>query len=344
MSATAPTQLNEQTWDALLEQHDGHLLQSWLWGEFKRRHGWQPERVYVETPHGLGFAQILFRSRGPISVGYCPRGPLMTGDANAVWPILRDEIDKVARRRRAMSVIFEPDRDPGLAGTLASHGIKPGPEHNQPARTVVVPLEPDEIILGHMHQKTRYSVRLAMRRGVEVSVADTHDQEAISAFYNLLSDTAGRNEFAVHSREYYEDFLDVFGDRAHIAFAHWEGNLCASVIAARFGKMGVYMYGASSTVHRGHGAAFLLQFEAMKWARENGCTCYDLWGIPKDDPESFTSEEGTSIAGTKGDDWRGIYRFKTGFGGQKVCLPDTFEREYIPGLPWLARKLGVIQE
>lgn len=331
-------------WDSALREHGGHMLQSWKWGEFKSRFGWQPERIHIQTPAGQAFAQVLFRSRGPISVGYCPRGPLLVGDKNALWPELKKAIDKVARRHRAMNVILEPDQPMFAGDTFTGPGLKPGPEHNQPARTVKVPLSDDDTVLKQMHQKTRYSVRLATRRGVDVEVKETHDQGAINDFYGLLSDTAERNEFAVHSREYYEEFLDVFGDDAFFVFARFEGNLCAVVIAASFGDTATYMYGASSTKHRGHGAAFLLQFEAMKWGRERGCDFYDLWGIPKVDPDSVTSDDNTSIAGTKGDDWRGIYRFKTGFGGDIVTFPETAEIQYIPGLPWLARKLGVITE
>lgn len=341
---TSPITTNPDEWDSALRQHGGHLLQSWKWGEFKSRHGWQPERVHVKTPEGEGFAQLLFRKRGPVSIGYCPRGPLVVGNAAQVWPELRKAIDAAARRRRAITMILEPDKEFIRPGELAGTGLKQGPEHNQPGRTVIIPLAPDDVLLKHMHQKTRYSVRLAMRRGVDVEYADPRDRNAIDAYYELLEDTANRNEFAVHSREYYDDFLDVYGDDAFFVFARFEGNLCAVVIAAAFGDTGTYMYGASSTVHRGHGAAFLLQFEAMKWAREKGCKQYDLWGIPKVDPDSVTSEDKTSIAGTKGDDWRGIYRFKTGFGGSIVSLPNTLEREYIPGVPWLARKLGVIAE
>lgn len=344
LQAAQPVTINADGWDSALREHGGHLLQSWKWGEFKSRFGWQPERIHIQTPAGQAFAQVLYRSRGPISVGYCPRGPLMIGDKAALWPELRKEIDRISRRRRAMNVIIEPDEPMFGGDDLAGTGLKPGPEHNQPGRTVMVPLAEDDVMLKQMHQKTRYSVRLAMRRGVEVVVKDPHDQAALGEFYRLLADTAERNEFEVHSREYYEEFMDVFREDAFFVFASFEGNLCAVVIAASFGAKGTYMYGASSTEHRGHGAAFLLQFEAMKWSRDRGCTHYDLWGIPKVDPDSVTSEDKSSIAGTKGDDWRGIFRFKTGFGGDILTFPETAERQYIPGLPWLARKLGVIAE
>jgi lipid II:glycine glycyltransferase (peptidoglycan interpeptide bridge formation enzyme) len=109
------------------------------------------------------------------------------------------------------------------------------------------------------------------------------------------------------------------------------------LIAARFGPEAIYMYGGSSTEHRAHGAAFFLQFEAMRWAREVGCTRYDLWGIPAEDPIS-TAERGGRVAGTRGDDWRGLYKFKIGFGGEVVSYPPTLERRYRPFLAYFARR------
>ena len=69
------------------------------------------------------------------------------------------------------------------------------------------------------------------------------------------------------------------------------------------------MYGASSTIHRAHGAAFALQFEAMKWARAHACERYDLWGIPDDDPRT-ANEDGDRVAGTRGSDGWGCTNSK----------------------------------
>jgi lipid II:glycine glycyltransferase (peptidoglycan interpeptide bridge formation enzyme) len=56
--------------------------------------------------------------------------------------------------------------------------------------------------------------------------------------------------------------------------------------------------------HREKMPNYLLQWEAMRWAKEQGCTRYDLWGAPdeidKDDP------------------MYGVYRFKDGFGARLV--------------------------
>ncbi len=319
------------------------MLQSWEWGEFKQKHGWSPDRIRVEGPDGIGMAQVLYRTKGPVSIGYIPRGPVFSGDVRAVWPLLRAEIDRSSRAHRAISTIIEPNQPLELADTFRQAGVVASAGHIQPGRTVKITLLDDDALLAQMHQKTRYNVRLAARRGVTV----THEavtEETIDQFYSLMADTADRNEFGIHSRDYYADFLHLLGDRACLFFAHTEGNIASTLVAARFGHEAVYMYGASSTVHRAHGAAFLMQYEAMRWARREGSTIYDLWGIPEQDPESTASAtDPGSVAGTKGDDWRGLYRFKTGFGGNIVQYPPSFERRYLPVVPWLVRKLNVIK-
>lgn len=332
-----------ENWDRRLAELDGHLLQSWRWGAFKQQHGWNAHRLLVNDPSGTAMAQVLYRFRGPVSIGYIPRGPVVRGDQAALWPLLLNQIDASARRNRAILTIIEPDSPLGLAGSSRAAGLVKGPAHLQPGRTVKLPLADDDAMVRQMHQKTRYNVRLAQRRGV---VIERHraDSDAIDAFYSLMQDTAKRNEFDIHSKEYYNDFLRMFGRDAVLFFARVsEGALAAVLVAACFGKEAIYMYGASSTEHRAHGAAFLLQFEAMRWGRDRGCEDYDLWGIPDQDPETVSSDNQSAIAGTRGDDWRGLYRFKTGFGGEIVTYPNTLERRHLPLLPWLVRKLNVIK-
>lgn len=330
-------------WNERLAGLDGHLLQSWQWGDFKSQHGWSPERILIEDSAGTAMAQVLYRSQGGASVGYTPRGPVLNGNPEVLWNLLLDEIDARARKHRSILTLIEPNAALGLSGDYRSHRVVAGPGHLQPGRTVKVPLGDDDAILKQMHQKTRYNVRLAQRRGVTIQ-RHCAEPAAIDQFYELMLDTANRNEFGVHSRAYYADFMQTFGDDAVLLSAQLaNGALAAVLMAAKFGSEGIYMYGASSTEHRADGAAFLMQFEAMRWARDHGCQTYDLWGIPERDPASVQTDDPGAIAGTKGDDWRGLYRFKTGFGGDIISYPPVVERRHVPVLPWLARKLHVIK-
>jgi lipid II:glycine glycyltransferase (peptidoglycan interpeptide bridge formation enzyme) len=212
-----------------------------------------------------------------------------------------------------------------------------GPEPIQPSRSVKVDLLDDDALIEQMHPKTRYNVRLARRRGVTIRLAENLDV-GVAEFYAMLQDTASRNAFVIHAPDYYREFLHFFHDDACLIFAEIGGSPVAGVIAAVFGDEAVYMYGASSTSARAHGAAFLLQHEAMRWARDHGARRYDLWGIPEYDPESTVSESGDRLAGSAGSDRRGLYEFKTRFGGRIVRYPPPIEYRYHPLLAVLAKR------
>jgi lipid II:glycine glycyltransferase (peptidoglycan interpeptide bridge formation enzyme) len=318
----------------MLRASGGHLLQSWRWGSFKEQFGWVAERIAVEGASGPALAQVLFRGRFGVTLGYIPRGPVGSGDDPHAISALWAKIDRTARRRRALAVIVEPDLNSGEEPSRVR--LDPGPPPIQPARTVKVILLDDDSLMKQMHPKMRYNVRLAKRRGVETRASD--DLGAADLLYGLLEDTAQRNGFIIHQREYYRQFLQHFSGDTTVLVAEVEGRPVAAAVPVVFGDEAIYMYGASSTQERGHGAAFLLQFEAMRWARERGCTRYDLWGIPEQDPVTSRHEEGDRLVGTSGGDRRGLYEFKTRFGGEIVSYPPPLERRYIPYIPVLARR------
>ena len=337
MSGSSRSLLTAEEWDKAVLAEGGHFLQSWRWGAFKARFGWQVERVSVADRDNIALAQILVQSRGPVSVGYVPRGPVVPAGESRLAQDLMSKVDSRLRHRRALYALIEPDQPLPLSGTYKHHGFVAGTDHIQPARTVKVPLLPDEQLLAQMKQNTRYSVRLAVRKGVEiVRCGQGYD---LTDFYQLLRETADRNAFSIHSEQYYRDFVDTFGQDSLCLFARTSNNLAAALIAAKHGTEAIYMYGASSSQYRSSGAAFLLQFEAMKWARDVGCNRYDLWGIPALDPVDVSTESGDFIASTKGNDRRGLYRFKIGFGGEIVSYPPMLERRYSPVGSFLARRL-----
>jgi len=342
--STADEVVGRDAWNSDLERANGHILQSWEWGEFKAHHGWGVERLRIESSHGLGLAQVLFKSKGPVSLAYVPRGPALaaTGDTAPLFDELRSRLDAVCRRRRALSLILERDDALGLTGSFRSRGFVRGSGHYQPGRTVKVPLLlDDDALLAQMHQKNRYSVRLAVRRGVTVERGGT-DEASIDSFYELLTETAGRNRFGIHDRSYYDDFMRIFDERALMLFAMVDGRIAAGLIAVRFGAESAYIYGGSSTIHRADGAAFILQYEAMRWARDAGSLRYDLWGIPAEPgpADRGDSDNLTGATQSAGEDMRGLLNFKTRFGGDIVDYPPMMERRYVPVISWLAGRIA----
>lgn len=321
-------------WDADLDALGGSLLQSWRWGEVKARHGWEVERIRVEENGHIGLAQLLIRRYGPVSFAYLPRGPVVEDDEATIIALLA-AIDDACTRHRVVTLVIESDLYTPSLKDVSGPDFKPGPRSIQPERTVKVPILDDDALLAQMRRDTRANLRWTRRHGTTVERAPI-SEASIDRFYALLTETSSRNAFGVHPRDYYADILDAFGDDALLAFARVDGADAIGLIAIRQGTEAFYLYGCSSTEHRIRGASVLLQFEAMRWARERGCTRYDLWGISATNPPAKDLAEGR-VKPTHGNRLDGLYQFKTGFGGEIMSYPPPVERRYHPFLAWLSR-------
>ncbi len=321
-------------WDAAIDRLNGSVLQSWRWGEFKSLHGWNPVRFLVsEGDEPICAASILTRAVGPMTVLYIPRGPVMHEPRPDAMSALTVAIDNLAREERAVVCFCEPENDRIALPQSGTLGWERSSIELQPLRTIKVRIHgDDESILEGMKSKTRYNVRLAGRRGVTVREASIKE---VAAFYEILEETSERDTFGIHSVEYYADMLDAFGNDAALLVAELDGEIAAGAIVLKHGDEAIYMFGASTRKHQRHMPTHLLQFEAMRWARERGCSRYDLWGIPPTDepPEEADGNDLNVRSGL----W-GVYRFKQGFGGEIVSYPGVYERQYYPRLISLWRK------
>jgi lipid II:glycine glycyltransferase (peptidoglycan interpeptide bridge formation enzyme) len=72
---------------------------------------------------------------------------------------------------------------------------------------------------------------------------------------------------------------------------------------------------------------YLLQWEAIRWAKSQGCTEYDLWGVPDEDLATLEANFANRNIGL----W-GVYRFKRGFGGELRRSVGPWDRVYNPTL------------
>ncbi|MDI3341519.1 MAG: peptidoglycan bridge formation glycyltransferase FemA/FemB family protein [Sphaerobacter sp.] len=327
------------SWDAVVAELGGHLLQGWRWGAFKSRHGWQPRRLLL-SQHGtaVAAAQMLLRTAGPVRIAYVPRGPMGRDlDDPVLAATVTTALDHWARRERAMVLFIEPDRPWSGALRAGSLGWQPSDLEFQPQRTIKVRVDrSDDELLNAMRPKTRYNIRLARRRGVSTRIGTLDD---IPRFYRLLTETGQRDKFGIHRVEYYRDVLTTFGDDAALILAEVDGDPAAAIIVVRQGQEAIYLYGASAGRHQRHMPSYLLQFAAMQWARAAGCRVYDLWGIPpKDEPPPDVAEPRDTV-NVRAGLW-GVYRFKQGFGGEVVSYPGVVERSSLPALVRVWRRFG----
>ncbi|MCX6053937.1 MAG: peptidoglycan bridge formation glycyltransferase FemA/FemB family protein [Chloroflexi bacterium] len=309
-----------QEWNHFLEKHShAHILQSGAWGELKSGFGWKAVRVLSE---GCG-AQILFRSLpGGFSIGYIPKGPVGLCDS------LLSEIEKICKEERAIFLKIEPDQwESEGAATLFEPLQWKKTRSIQPQRTVIVSLQgSEEELLGRMKQKTRYNIRLAEKK--EIGVRSSQDVEA---FFRMAEVTGRRDGFGVHALSYYQKAFNLFKPQgsAELLIATFRDQPVAGVIIFAQGDMAWYMYGASNDVERNRMPTYLIQWEAMKWAKKRGCQFYDLWGIPDLDEENL---EGEFLQKHSHEGLWGVYRFKRGFGGEVMRSIGAWDRIYYPGI------------
>lgn len=322
------TGLREADWDAFVASDPGgHLLQTWAWGALKGAFGWQPQRIAIERDGALvAGAQVLYRRFGPVALAYIPKGPVLLERDDQAAALLWRAIRQAARRLRAVALKVEPewrDDDAARHAWLRAQGFIPSGDTIQPRRTIIVDLRPEEDeILARMKSKWRYNVRLSARRGVVVRQVGV---EGLPAFYELMRITGQRDGFGIHSYAYYERALTLFEGqgRATLFLAYYEDEPLAGLMPYAFNGQAWYMYGASSSEHRELMPNHQLQWRAMQWARAQGCTQYDLWGIADVDPEAATADLG------------GVQRFKEGFGGEVVRYVGAYDQVYAPVLYWL---------
>jgi lipid II:glycine glycyltransferase (peptidoglycan interpeptide bridge formation enzyme) len=303
-------------WDqALLELPDPHLLQTWTWGAFKSRHGWETLR-YLWTDARTGRPQaassILLRRLSflPIPILYVPKGPTLDYANEGILSRVLERLESVAGQTGALFVKIDPDVQPDtLAGDnllkcFRRRGWRRSEEEIQFRNTILVDLTPslDDLLMG-MKSKWRYNVRLARRKGVTVRHGSLED---LSLLYAMYEETANRGDFVIRPEPYYHDAWGSFMERglAQPFIAEFEREPVAMVVIHRFAERAIYMYGASFSIHRNKMPNNLLQWKAIQWAKEHGCTIYDMWGAPEELDES--------------DPLWGVYRFKKGFGGEFV--------------------------
>ena len=297
--------VNQTTWDQFLEAHpDAHFLQTSAWGKAKSQYGWSVIWI-VNDQCG---AQLLFR-RLPLgfSIGYIPRGPVGAPDIS-FWK----EIIQVCKKNRSIFLKVEPDlwqNDP-VSGFeyLQEIGVVVPPI--QPAQTIVIDLRAiDETeLLAAMKQKTRYNIHLAEKKDVQIS-----DWDDLRRFGEMMQVTSQRDGFGVHTEAYYRKVYQEFvpSGCGRLLHATYDGTPLAAVLVVKSGSRAWYLYGASTDLERNRMPAYLLQWKAICWARSQGCTTYDLWGIP-DAPETELEQKFTD----RSDGLWGVYRFKRGFGGE----------------------------
>lgn len=315
-------------WDGLIARlPNAHLLQTWQWGNVKAQVGWKVEPLIWRDDQRQVCAAALLLLRelrlggfsARLKLAYIPRGPLMDWSDPGLRACVFTELETYARKSGAMFIKMDPEvilgwGQPGtpeaqdeslgreVEAELTQRGWHYSGEQIQFRNTVLLDLKGIEADwLARMKQKTRYNLRLAQRKGVNVRRGTSDDFDLL---YHMYAETSVRDGFVIRPQSYYEMVWRNFmaQDMACPLIAEVDGEAVAAVFVFWFAGRAWYLYGMSRDLHRDKMPNYLLQWEAMRLAKEKDCQVYDLWGAPEVFDES--------------DSMWGVYRFKEGLGGR----------------------------
>ncbi len=282
-----------------------HVLQSWEWGQFKSRWGWTPRYFMNDEAGAINAAALVLRrtfSPFKLNILYVPKGPALDYTNAALVDQVLSELVEIARHDRAIFVKIDPDLNHADRSILLSRGWRFSAEQIQFRNTMLIDLtRHEDDLLAALKPKTRYNVRLAQKKGVSIRTGNFGDLDLLYAMY---AETAQRDGFIIRPIEYYRDAWGSFirSGLAQPLIAEVAGEAVAGLILFRFADRAWYMYGMSRSVHREKMPNHLLQWEALRWSKMQGCVVYDLWGAPDEVNEN--------------DSMYGVYKFKAGFGAE----------------------------
>jgi lipid II:glycine glycyltransferase (peptidoglycan interpeptide bridge formation enzyme) len=289
-----------------------HPIQSWAWGEFRKKMAAQVDRFIIDRKAGqVFFYQLpLF----PFTIGHCPK-------INFINQPLINHLSFLGQKRRALFIKIEPNllASPEAEKELANLGLRQGKEIFSRYTMIINLGQTTDQFLAGFASKTRYNIRLAQKKGVKI-IEDNSDR-AFNTYWRLTEKTTARQRFYAHDKEYHEKMWQSMKQAgiAHLLLAEYKGETLAAWILFKFKDTLYYPYGASSRRHRQVMASNLLMWEAILFGQRNGCRQFDLWGTPGPNPK-------------KTNPWYGFHRFKAGYNPKIVRLVGAHDLVIKPNL------------
>ena len=172
-------------------------------------------------------------------------------------------------------------------------------------RTILVDVAVDQkTMMASLAGKWRTDLKYAIKS--EVKIEYGHGKLFHDRFMNLFGEMRDTKNFDVNvdPRDFFNLPEDEIGLKILIATKNGED--IAGHVVSMLGETSVYLFGATNEVGRKSKAGYLLNWEAMLLAGQQGLKWYDLGGIdPVGNP--------------------GVYRFKKKMGGMDVTALGPYE-------------------
>jgi lipid II:glycine glycyltransferase (peptidoglycan interpeptide bridge formation enzyme) len=296
----------------LKKQGFSQFLQSSYWRDILKAQGQEVGIVsVVDDNDNIILSSLLVEyNYNSFKYYYIPRGPILPERYREQKELRKELLDffflkfkEEVIKKNTLFLRLEPNFDIS-SNDLSKFNVKRSIDI-QPSKTRILDLEKsEEELLKEMHSKTRYNIRLAKRKGVEIISAST--KADVDIFFNLLKTTGERNKFSLHQEKHYRNLYEKGKDKVKIYFAKHNEDIIAGAMFSFFGDTVTYLHGASANKKRNLMAPHLLQWHTILKAKNKDFQYYDFGGIDEKK-------------------WPGVTRFKAGFGGREYKFTGTYD-------------------
>jgi len=289
-----------------------HPLQSWAWGEFRKKMGQKIERFGIfEKQKIVDSFQIFLHQipHLPYTIGYFPKGPIPTKG-------IINTLKRIGKKHQAIFIKLEPNIKKLKVKSQKSKILRLELIPGKPLftrHTMIIDLKKsEEELITNFHPKTRYNIRLAQRKGVKV--IEDNSEKAFEQYWQLMEETTKRQKFFAHNKTYHRKMWQTMQPAgiAHLLKATYQNKVLVTWILFVFNQTLYYPYGASSHQHRNVMASNLMMWQAIRFGKKEGCQTFDLWGTPGPNPKP-------------NDPWYGFHRFKMGYNPQIIEFIGTYD-------------------
>ncbi len=315
---------------------NGHIFQSYFWGEVKRP-VWEPLRVILEDDGKIVAAASVLKRRIPFlrkTFFYLPRGPVLLDWQDArVFERLITHLKDLARQHGAVFIKIDPcitEEQSGPNAALQQAGfIKAREKHEfgglQPRYTFRLDISADiEEIMNGFSKKTRYKIRYGPNKGL---VFASPGDNGLEQFRQVMQETGKRGDFVIRNISYYRKVYQMLDARGavNLTLGYFQGEPITTGITFVFGDKAWAVYGGQVDRFRNFYAYHAMIWERIKWAKEKGASWFDFYGVP-----GKVTEDHPLF---------GIYHFKKSFGGDYYAFIGEKDLVVSPVYYWLWTRL-----
>lgn len=285
-----------------------HPLQSWEWGEARKKMGlsvlrfgeYEKEKVinvYQMTIHPIPHTSFF--------IGYIPRSEYPSEK-------FLEFTKEYGKKNKIIFIKFEPYTIKSNKRLTSDPFLKISPHPLFPPWTQTLDLtKSEENLLKDMKPKTRYNIKLAQKKGVYIK--EMSDSNGFKIFSKLYFDTCKRQRYRGHNLQYHSIVWDTLQKKiGHILIAFYEKIPLAAYELFHFNNVLYYTYGGTSLEYKQLMAANLLMWDTIKLGKKLGAQTLDMWGSL---PPNYNLNH----------EWAGFTRFKEGYGTTFVEFCDSFD-------------------